>query len=120
MIHFFWVAEYNNNTILPQFDLKTGKENLYSDIETNKLVKIGWHPFTAELSKMIPGSIFNPLLSKYVLNIRPNDEIFIRRRNHIQRIGKIEKRFTEYILGNQDFILVINEDGNCEIKYDIE
>lgn len=117
-LSFFWIAEYSNNQVLPQFDFKTGKENLFSEIDQNKLVKFGWYPFPLSLSKLVNGAIYNPILSNYILNIRPIDKLFACRRNYIQRDGRTEKRYSEYILGNQDFILVINENGNVEVKYD--
>jgi len=116
-ISFFWIAEYDDGTIFSQFDFNCGKENLYKDIDINRVVKIGWYPFTIELSKLIPNAIFNPILPYYVINIENQEEIFIRRRGFIIMTGKREIRKYEYILGiTGKYLLTIDENGNVEVN----
>lgn len=115
-LRFFWIAEYNNGECLPQFDFITGEENLFKEVDQDKLIRFSWYPFTFDLSQKVPDSIVNPLFGKFTLQVRPDDKLFARRRNYLQQGTDI--RFTQYLLGNQDFIMIIDENGNCEITYD--
>lgn len=112
-LSFFWIAEYNNENVFPQFDLKTGKENLYKDINFEKLIKFGWYPFSAELSRKVPESKYNPILPHYVISLGSNDKLFARRRGHINLVSGKTK--FEYLVGTQNYLLVIDEMGNVEI-----
>lgn len=116
ILRYFWIAEYKDGTALPQFDPETGEENLFKDINQIKTIRFGWYPFSEELSKKVKSSLYNPFLPKYILNININDKLIAKRRNYIERIGTIEKRRTEYLLGNQNFIMTIDEYGNVEVK----
>jgi hypothetical protein len=113
---FFWIAEYNDGTALPQFDLETGEENLFKVIDQSKLIRFGLYPFTLELSKKVKCSNLNPLLPKFIINFKTEDKLFFRRRNYIKMQGSIENRNVEYLLGTQNYILYIDEFGNVEIK----
>lgn len=46
---YFWVAFYKDGNCLPQFDVKTGKENSFQDITQDKLDKFGLFPFSLSL-----------------------------------------------------------------------
>jgi len=50
---FFWIAIYKDGTIFSQFDLETGEERLFGDIDQSKLEKFGWFPFSEELAKKV-------------------------------------------------------------------
>ena len=115
-LRYFWIAEYKDGTALPQFDPETGDENLFSEINQSNLIRFGWYPFSEELSKKAENSLYNPFLPKYILNIKQDDKLVAKRRNYIERIGQIENRKTEYLLGNQNFTMIIDEYGNVEVK----
>lgn len=115
-LRYFWIAEYKDRTALPQFDPETGEENLFAEVNQLNLIKFGWYPFSEELVKKVKNSLYNPFLPKYILNVNINDKIIVRRRNYIERIGQAEKRRTEYLLGNQNFIMIIDEYGNVEVQ----
>lgn len=115
-LKFFWIAEYNDSTALPQFDPETGIENLFKEIKQSELIKFGLYPFTLELSKKVNCSDFNPFLPKFIINIKSEDKLIYLRRNHIVRQGNKESRFIEYLLGTQNYVLRIDEFGNVEVK----
>ena len=50
VIKYFWIAEYNDGQALPQFDPMSGKENMFSEIDMDKLVSFGWYPFSHEFA----------------------------------------------------------------------
>ena len=50
---FFWVAHYNDKTVLPQYDFESGTQNRFSDIDQSRLVGFGWYPFTAEFAEKL-------------------------------------------------------------------
>jgi len=115
-LKYFWIAEYKDGTALPQFDLETGKENLFKDIDQSKIVRFGLYPFTLELSKKIDCGDLNPFLPKFVINLSKEDKLFFVRRNYIKIQGTKENRYIEYLLGTQNYVLHINESGNTEVK----
>lgn len=45
IIKYFWIAEYGEGEALPQFDPVTGKENMFKDIDMDRLTAFGWYPF---------------------------------------------------------------------------
>lgn len=116
MLKYFWIAEYNDKTALPQFDPETGKENLFKDIDQSKLVRFGWYPFPEELTKKVTGSISNPFLPKYVINLNKDDILIARRRTYIQLRGHQESRYIDYLLGTQKYLICIDEFGNVEVR----
>lgn len=115
-LKYFWIAEYNDGTALPQFDLESGNENLFKDIDHSKIIRFGLYPFTVELSKKVECSDLNPFLPKFVINLKSNDKLFFVRRNYIEMCGTTENRYIEYLLGNQNYVLHIDESGNVEVK----
>jgi hypothetical protein len=50
---YFWIAHYDDGTVLPQFDLDTGKENQFLKVEKNRLVKFGYYPFSVDFGRKI-------------------------------------------------------------------
>ena len=115
-LKYFWIAEYNDGTALPQFDLESGNENLFKEIDQSRLIRFGLYPFTLELSKKVECSDLNLLLPKFVINLKKEDKLFFARRNYIQMQGTRENRYIEYLLGTQNYVLHINESGNVEVK----
>lgn len=118
-LKYFWIAEYNDKTALPQFDPETGNENLFKDIDQSKLIRFGLYPFSKELSRKVPCSV-SDLLPKFVINLSSEDKLVYLRRNYIEKIGSKENRFIKYLLGTQSYVLYIDEFGNTEIKRSIE
>lgn len=115
-LNYFWIAEYNDKTALPQFDPDTGEEILFSKIDQTKLIKFSWYPFTLDLSSKVPGSVSNPLLPKLSISLEKDDKLIAKRRNYIQLQGKVERRFTEYLAGIEGrYLAKINEMDNIEI-----
>ena len=117
-LHFFWMAEYENKETFSQYD-NDGKENLYKDVDLKRVKKFGWFPFPADLKSKVPESIFNPTLPYYLINIRPEDTLIVKRRGYIEITGRVQKQYYEYILGTQDYIMSINEKGNVEIRKEL-
>lgn len=114
---YMWIATYNDNMALPQFDPDAGTENLYSEIDHTRLIKFGWYPFSELMAKkiyetnnlvVIPTD--NPI---YEINLSPLDTLYARRTNHINIITG--KRRIIYNLGlNGERLLKIREDGELE------
>jgi len=50
---YFLIAEYNDDSALPQFDPETYRENLFRDIDKSKLKAFGWYPFSEEFAKKL-------------------------------------------------------------------
>jgi len=119
-ISFFWIAEYDNGKILPQFDFKTGKENLFKILKLDKIIKFGLYPFTKELKSKVPEAIFNPILPHYIINLEPEDKLIFRRRGYVQISNRTQKQYKEYIIGTQDYLIVIDESGNIEVRKELD
>jgi len=118
-LYFFWIAEYENKEIFSQYDLNTGKENLYKDVNLKRVKKFGWFPFPLDLKSKIPEAVYNPALPHYLINISPEDTLIVKRRGYIEITGRVQKQYYEYILGTQDYIMSINEKGNVEIRKEL-
>lgn len=115
-LKYFWVAEYNDGTALPQFDPDTGDEYKFDKIDQSNLVKFGLYPFPAELSQKVNNSSTNIFLPKFTVNLENDDKLLFRRRNYIVKRGRVEHRYTEYLLGTQNYVLHIDEFGNTDVK----
>jgi hypothetical protein len=74
---YYWIAEYDDNTKLLQFDEKTYKENRFDSINIKKLKKFGLYPFSRKLAKGVTDNgnkcISIPFLSKYEINFNKED-----------------------------------------------
>jgi len=114
------MVEYDGGEFFPQFDFKTGKENLYKDVKLDKIKKIGWYPFTVELKSKVPEAIYNPFLPYYEVNVYKEDKLIIRRRGFIEITGKKQRHYFKYILGTQDYIMIIDERGNVEVQKELD
>lgn len=121
---FMWIAEYEDG-IFPQFDLSTGKENLFKDIDMARLKRFGWHNFSSELAQelFIKGvqvrSTYPPI--SVVLDVRKGEELVATRRNAIKYSvgGGYQHTETVYVLGIKGRAYVfISEDGTIEMSTD--
>lgn len=75
-IPFMWIAFYSDNTCLPQFDLDTGYNHLFKEIDQSKLIKFGWFPIPYELSKKLSTTYYHdPKLPHFILSLKPNQRI---------------------------------------------
>lgn len=84
---YFWIAEYNDGQALPQFDVESGKENLFKDIDQSKLKRFGWYPFTLEFAEKIgeAGVVVRVLpLPHHVLELKSNQRLIAKREQEIK------------------------------------
>jgi len=76
---YFWIAEYHGNRALPQFDPSTGHENRFDLVDTPKLARFGWHPFTASFAAKIAETekvaCLPSGLPSHVVDLRKNDKL---------------------------------------------
>lgn len=127
---FMWIAEYEDGSVFPQFDPKTGKENRFGDLDMEKLKKFGWHNFSPELARelFVKGvevrSTYPPISA--VLEVQEGEELVAVRR-HTKRYGfspaaRIYDRGEApivYVLGIKGKAFVfIGEDGTIEMSTD--
>jgi len=135
-LRFFWVAFYEENIVFPQFDLETGKENLYKEIEQERVVKFGIFPISLKLGAKIQEhgvkNIPSVTLPSYVVHLTKGDELIYVRRNAIQ-VGmftdgssKELQREIMYILGTKkrvgrgwrNSLIFVDESGNVVLSSD--
>jgi len=121
---YFWIAEYSDGTALPQFDLETGKENHFGDIDFSKLKRFGWYPFTTRIAEKILNMgilVVSTNNLSYVIELKEGEghKLVAKRENTIKlhtKSGEITREETIYVLGKEgDKILRIHEDGNTEV-----
>jgi len=82
---YYWIAQYDDGTCLPQYNPITYLENRFSDIEQDKLIKFGLYPFDKELAEGITKKGIDPVVSipflpKYEINL-DNDRRLIHYRD---------------------------------------
>src|SRR3972149_12164888 len=79
-IPFMWVAFYSDNECLPQFDLDSGEQHLFKEIDQTRLIKYGWYPITYELAKKLGSPYYHdPKLSHFLLELKPNQRLIALR-----------------------------------------
>ncbi len=115
---YFWIAEYNDGSALPQFDPETGRENRFSEVNQQELKRFGWYPFNSELAKKIcdaEGTIVVSTCSKsYMIEIQDGQKVVAYRRCSVKMRmgGGIEWGEIIYVLGVEGGrILQIDEWG---------
>lgn len=87
-----WIVEFADGRAIPQYDPKTGKENLYREVErySRAIVKAGWYPFTPRLARLLAAQGVQvrilPWSARAEMVFEPGDVPFIRRRC-VQRVG---------------------------------
>lgn len=47
---YMWIAFYDNNECFPQFDVETGRENMFGEIDQSRVKKFGLFPISEELA----------------------------------------------------------------------
>jgi hypothetical protein len=117
---YFWIAEYNDGSALPQFDPETGRENKFSEIDQLKLQRFGWHPFSLKLAQKIlktEQTVVVPTRNpSYTVTVEEDDKLVAYRTNTIKlhtRKGGVDQEETVYVLGVEGGkTLQINEEGN--------
>ena len=125
-ISHFWVAIYDDDTAISQFDIHTGKEVLYKHVDVTRVKNIGWYPIT---NKMLPLFVqANPThnlilgLGLLRINVSPGKEYVILRRNKLKYSfsHKVENpRETFYMLGVKgNLYAFMNSLGNVEMTED--
>lgn len=84
---FMWIAHYDDNTSLPQFDPLTCRENKFSDIRQDKLVKFGLYPFGQSFARKLQDNgiavVSLPFLPKYEINLDKYKRLIYHRENFI-------------------------------------
>lgn len=83
-VPFMWLAFYSDGSCLPQFDLDTGKDHLFKEIDQSKVVKFGWFPIPYSLSKILgPQYYHDPNLSHFILQLKPKQRLIALRREAV-------------------------------------
>jgi len=113
---YMWIAEYNDDSCLPQFDPETGRANRFAEIDQSKLCRFGWYPFSAEMAAKILDMTVIPTRNPYhVVELKEGDKLFAVRRNHIEfgiMGGGVRRVESLYLLGVEGGeILKIKENG---------
>ena len=116
---YFWIAEYTDGTALPQFDVETGKENKFDEVDHQRLKRFGWYPFSVELAQRILDAekivVFPSKNRSYAIALERGDRLVAHRTNSIKlrvRFGGVEHAETVYVLGIKGKkIFRINESG---------
>jgi len=80
---YYWIAEFNDNTKLNQFDLDTYLEHAFKDINQDKLIKFTLIPFTKQLADGVTSKGNEarciPFLPKYEININSDRRLIYYR-----------------------------------------
>jgi hypothetical protein len=116
---YFWIAEYDDGSALPQFDPETGRENRFSEIDHRKLRRFGWHPFSPKLAQKIleaeKTAVVPTANLSYTVSLKGEDKLVAHRTNTVKlqiREGGIDNGETVYVLGVEGGkILHIDEEG---------
>jgi len=104
-LYFIWLAEFDNGEKILQFDIDTGKEILWKDIDIDQIKKLSWTTIPLELSQKIFAmeGIYTHssiLPKKYIVEYENSEKPLIYRRNYIKfSKSAIINRKTIYILG---------------------
>lgn len=117
---YFWIAEYNDGSALPQFDPKTGRENKFSEVDHQKLKRFGWYPFSLNLAQKVrktEKTVVVPTRNpSYTVSVEKDDMLVAYRTNTVKlqmRKGGVDRGETVYVLGVEGGkVLQINEEGN--------
>jgi len=84
---YMWIAHYNDNTSLPQFDLYSFKENAFKDINEDKLIKFGLYPFPPTLANNLRKNgyfaISIPFLPTYEIEIKKPQRLIHYRETYL-------------------------------------
>lgn len=82
---YMWVAVYEDGQALPQFDPETGKENMFAEVDQDKLKEFGLFPFSEQMARRIQegeGVFVLPSDNqRFVLKLKEGQRLFTRRTN---------------------------------------
>ena len=119
---YFWIAEYNNGSALPQFDPETGKENKFSEVDHQKLKRFGWYPFSLNLAQKIrktEKTAFVPTRNpSYTVSVEEDDMLVAYRTNTVKlqmRKGGVDRGETVYVLGIKGKSLMYLDENGTEV-----
>jgi len=124
---YMWVAHFEDERILPQFDFETGSENLYkAALEyPSRIKKLGFYPIPVDLAQKIEAPVLSKPLPRYEVNIPEGAKPIILRRNYIKygfRTGRVKERSIVYILGwkkdDKYSLMFIDDEGSVELSDD--
>jgi len=115
---YFWIAEYTDGSALPQFDPETGKENRFSEVDQQNLLRFGWYPFSLKLAQKIwvteKTAVIPTANPSYAVTVK-GDTLVAYRTNTIKlrmQKGGVGYGETVYVLGVEGGkVLHINEEG---------
>jgi hypothetical protein len=80
-IPWFWIAFYKDGSFLSQFDLVSGKQNLFKEINQSELEKFGWFPIPLNLIDKLPSEYYHDRkLSYFILKINEKQKLIALRR----------------------------------------
>lgn len=128
---YHWIAIYDDDQALPQFDPETGVENRFAEVDQARLKSFGWYPFTHQLAEKVNQQfqIHNTALHAepralpyYSVDLEPGQKLITYRRGHLSYVGRPEHKYV-YLLGHGDkegdcTILYIYEDGHAILSND--
>lgn len=97
IVEMFWVAEYNNNTALPEYDEFTGKVNSFSHVDHKNVLRFWWLPITPKMAQMFPGTRVNPLLKRHAVDLNGSKGFVARRMQVSLEMGKRKETDAERI-----------------------
>ena len=129
---FFWLAEYKDGKCFAQFDVETGEENLFRDVDQFRLKKFGWYPFPLPFAVFLQGKGHNVLskdLPSYEIELQPGQRLIVLRRNIFKPFKDGGERYTVYMLGwwkgsqhgpQEKSIMFIKEDGSVVLSDDFQ
>ena len=103
---YFWIAEYTDGTALPQFDVETGKENKFGEVDHQRLKRFGWYPFSLKLAQKIletEKTVVVPTRNpSYTVSLKEDDKLVACRTStvslHMRKEG-VDYEETVYVLG---------------------
>lgn len=116
---YHWIAIYDDDQALPQFDPQTGVENRFKEVDHSKLKSFGWYPFTEALAEKVNRlfqKVSNTLraaartLPYYTIDLEPGRDLITYRRGHLTYVGEQKHEYV-YLLGYGD------KEGDCDIMY---
>lgn len=79
IVEMFWVAEYNNNRALPEYDEFTGQVNSFSHVNHRDVLRFWWLPVTPRMTQMFPNLRVNPLLKRHAVELNGSKGYVARR-----------------------------------------
>lgn len=113
----YWIGWYDSPypdpkaPVFAQFDLQTGKENLFKTVDQTRLKSMAFMPFSAEFAERVNGhpdstTLAIPLvLPRYVVHLSDKQRIIIFRRN-FNRYG-VKPKELELFPVTQEIIYVL-------------